>query len=159
MIDWHKLFMPDTPLLEIVVRGSCIYLALFLMLRLLKRQAGTMGISDVLVLVLIADAAQNGMAGSYQSITDGVLLVAVIMAWDLALDYLGYRFLCLRKFLHPSPLMLVQDGMIQRRNMRAEFITVEELMSALREQGVEDVTQVKMACMEGDGKISVVTVR
>lgn len=157
-MDWQRLFVLDTPPWEIFVRGSCIFLALFLMLRVLKRQAGSVGITDMLVLVLIADAAQNGMAGSYQSITDGLLLVAVIFGWDFLLDWLGYRFKMMGRLLHPPPLLLIKDGKLQHKNMRSEFITREELMSSLREQGVENLRQVKRACMEGDGKISVVTV-
>ena len=80
-IDWAGLFMPTTPALEIIVRGSVMYLALFAMLRfILRRETGSLGITDLLVIVLIADAAQNGMAGNYTSITDGLLLVITIIA-------------------------------------------------------------------------------
>jgi uncharacterized membrane protein YcaP (DUF421 family) len=51
-----------------------------------------MGITDLLVIVLIADAAQNGMAGEYRSLTDGLLLVATIVAWSYALNWLAFRF-------------------------------------------------------------------
>ncbi|HEY7909583.1 MAG TPA: hypothetical protein VIC60_11945, partial [Thermomicrobiales bacterium] len=74
--DWQKMFALDTPLLEIVIRGTIIYLALFTLLRfVVKREVGTVGIADLLVIVVIADAAQNAMAGTYTSITDGVLLI------------------------------------------------------------------------------------
>nr|MBP7571903.1 DUF421 domain-containing protein [Acidobacteriota bacterium] len=73
-VDWGRVFAFDTPWLEIVVRGTAIYLGLFLLLRLvLKRQAGTVGITDLLVIVLIADAAQNAMADDYRSVPDGLL--------------------------------------------------------------------------------------
>lgn len=79
-IDWAKLFEFSTPALEIVVRGTVMYLALFAMLRfILRRETGSLGITDLLVVVLVADAAQNGMAGSYRSISDGLLLVATII--------------------------------------------------------------------------------
>ena len=155
-MDLQKLFALDTPFLEIFVRGTCVYLALFCMLRLLKRQAGNLAVTDMLVVVIVADAAQNAMAGSYQSITDGLLLVAVIIAWDFALDWLGYRFACIGKLLHPAPLPLIKNGKLLRKNLRAELVTIEEVMSSLREQGVAQVSDVKMACLEGDGKISVV---
>ncbi|HEX2981271.1 MAG TPA: hypothetical protein VHO48_13460, partial [Anaerolineaceae bacterium] len=103
-IDWVKIFTPDTPILEIFVRGSVMYLALFVLLRvILKREAGTVGISDLLVVVLLADAAQNGMAGDYQSISDGILLVATIILWSYFLDWLGYRFPRIERLIHPSP--------------------------------------------------------
>ena len=70
-----------------------MYLALFLILRfLMLRQTSTIGIADILVIVVIADAAQNGFAKEYKSITEGVLLVLTIVFWDLLLNWLSYRF-------------------------------------------------------------------
>jgi len=156
-VDLAELFALETPLLEIFIRGTAIYLGLFLILRLvLKRQAGGMSITDLLVIVLVADAAQNGMAGEYKTITDGLVLVAVIIFWSFALDWLGYRFPPLNRLVHPPPLPLIKDGVLQRRSMRQELITEDELMTQLREQGVADIASVKLACMEGDGRISVV---
>jgi uncharacterized membrane protein YcaP (DUF421 family) len=157
-VDWGKAFLLDTPLLEIFVRGTCIYLALFFLLRfILRRESGTLGVTDVLVIVLIADAAQNGMAGSYSSISDGVILVAVIIAWSWALDALSYRFRCVERVIRPSPLPLVHDGRLLRRNLRRELVTDDELASQLREQGVQDLREVRAAHMEPDGRISVIT--
>lgn len=156
-VDWGKLLMPDTPLLEIFVRGTVMYLGLFLLLRLvLKRQSGGVGITDLLLIVLLADAAQNAMAGDYTSVTDGFLLVVVIVFWSYALDWLGYHVPLIHGLVHPEPLLLVKDGQMQRQNMRRELITKEELMSELREQGLEDVSQVKEARMEGDGRVSII---
>jgi uncharacterized membrane protein YcaP (DUF421 family) len=157
-VDWHSVFVPKTPLLEIVVRGTLVYLALFLLLRLiLKRQSGTIGVTDLLVVVLIADAAQNAMAGGYTSVPDGLILVTTIIFWSYALDWAGYRFPRLGRFIHPPPLELVRDGQILWRNLRRELITLDELKSQLRQQGLEDVGQVRRAFMEGDGRISVVS--
>jgi uncharacterized membrane protein YcaP (DUF421 family) len=157
-VDWSALLLPSTPLLEIFVRGSAAYLTLFALLRfVLKRQAGVVGITDLLVVVLIADAIQNAMSGDSHSVTDGILLVATIVFWSYALDWLGYHFAPVGRFVHPSPLPLVKDGKMLRRNMRREFITEEELMSTLRKQGAESVEDVKAAYMEGDGHISVIT--
>lgn len=157
MPDWHRMFASDTPLIEIFVRGSIMYLGLFLLLRLvLKREAGTVGITDMLVVVMIADAAQNGMAGDYMSITDGLFLVGTIVFWSFALDWLAYRSKFIRRFVSPPPLLLVRNGRIQHRNMRRELITEEDLMGILRQHGVEDVADVRQACMEGDGQISVI---
>ncbi|MBI5669526.1 MAG: DUF421 domain-containing protein [Chloroflexi bacterium] len=157
-LDWGQIFTPTTPLLETFLRGSITYLALFALLRLvLKRETGTLGITNLLVVVLLADAVQNGMAGEYHSITDGILLVSVILFWSYALDWLGYRFPRLQYLVHPPPLLLVKDGQMLRHNMRKELITKEELLELLREQGIDDVNAVKTAYMEGTGRISVVT--
>jgi uncharacterized membrane protein YcaP (DUF421 family) len=157
-VDWHAVFVPKTPIAEIVVRGTIVYLVLFTLLRfILKRQSGTLGVTDLLVVVLIADAAQNAMAGEYRSVPDGIVLVVTIIFWSFALDWLGDRFPAVGRFVHPPPLELVRDGKMLRRNMRRELITTEELMGQLREQGIDELSQVKSARMEGDGHISVVT--
>lgn len=157
--DWAKVFVPNTPLLEIVVRGTITFFAIYILLRVvLKRQTSGVEITDVLVIVLIADAAQNAMAGDYTSITDGILLVAVIVLWSAFLAWLGYRFPALRVILHSRPLTLIENGRMLRRNMAREFVTEDELMSQLRLQGIEDISEVERAQMEGDGQISIIRV-
>lgn len=157
MPDWSKIFLPDTPVLEIVFRGSVMYLALFILLRVvLKRQSGTTGVTDLLVIVLIADAAQNGMAGGYNSIADGVILVVVIISWAYVLDAVAYRWPFAARLIRPAPLLLVRDGKLMRGNMRRELISVPELRSELREQGIEDLAEVRELRMEPDGRFSII---
>jgi uncharacterized membrane protein YcaP (DUF421 family) len=156
--DWWRLFVPDTPLWEIALRGSVIYLSIFLLLRvLLKRESGSTGVTDLLVIVLIADAAQNGMADDYTSIADGVLLVAVIIGWAYVLDAIAYRWPAAARIINPRSLVLVRDGRILRHNMRRELITEEELYSQLRQRGVERLDDVKEVRMESEGSLSVIT--
>jgi uncharacterized membrane protein YcaP (DUF421 family) len=156
-VEWARVFKPDTPLLEIFIRGTVTYLGLFILLRLVhKRESGGIGITNILVIVLIADAIQNAMAGDYTSITDGLLLVGVIVFWSWFLDWLGYRVPSLQRFVHPPPLCLVRDGRILRRSLQQELITEDELMSQLRLQGVEDLSEVRRAFIESDGRISVI---
>lgn len=161
-MDWlydldRTIFEPNASLLEMFVRGTIMYLSLFLLIRVvLKRESGMVGISDILVVVLIADAAQNGMSGDYLSIPEGLVLVGTILLWAYIIDWFTFHSEFVRNFVEPSPLPLVLDGAIQHRNLRRELITREELETHLREQGVEDVAEVKLACMESDGRISVV---
>lgn len=155
-IDWNSVFVPTVSLLEIVLRGTLVYLLLFFLMRVLRREAGALGISDLLVVVLIADAAQNAMSSEYKSVTEGAVLVGTIIAWDYSLDWLGYRFPAFGRLLRPAPLPLVKDGSALRRNMRKEMISMDELMSQLREQGVEHISEVKRCYLEGDGHISVI---
>lgn len=156
-IDWKSVFVPTVSVLEIMFRGSVIYLALFGLIRFgLKREAGTLGIADLLVVVLVADAAQSAMASEYKSITEGIALVVTLIFWNYFLDWLGNRFPGFRRFLRPAPMPLIKDGRMIRSNMQSEMISEDELMSYLRQQGIEDVSEVKTACMEGDGRISVI---
>jgi len=156
-LNWHRMFAPSEPVLEIVIRGSCMYLALFALLRLFRRQTGSIGPADLLVLLLIADAAQNGMAGDYKSITDGVILVSTIVLWEYVLDWLGFHSRWLRPVLERSPLRLVENGQPRHENLRSELMSVDDLMAHLRQKGVEDLSQVKACFLEGDGHVSVIT--
>jgi uncharacterized membrane protein YcaP (DUF421 family) len=156
-VDWQAMFSPEHSLLEIFLRGTIMYIVLFSILRFfLKRQSGVIGIADLLVVVLIADAAQNAMAAEYKSITEGTLLVLTIVFWNYAVDWLGHRFPLIQRFTRPPPLQLIKDGRLLHRNMREEMITKEELLSQLRQQGIEDPGQVKKAYIEGDGRISII---
>jgi uncharacterized membrane protein YcaP (DUF421 family) len=151
-----ELFRFSVDPLELVVRGTAMYWFLFLLFRfVLRRDVGSIGIADVLLLVLIADASQNAMAGGYQSVTDGCILVATIAGWNYALDWASYHSRFVRQVVEPKPLMLVKDGRLQRRVMRREMVTMGELMAKLREHGYERVAQVKAARMESDGEITV----
>src|SRR5215468_4860542 len=157
-IDWHNFFVPSVALAELILRGSLIYLGIFALMRfVLKREAGTIGLPDLLMTVLIADAAQNAMASDYHSITEGAVLIATIVFWNYALDWLGHRFPRVERLLHPPPLLLIKDGRLLRRNMRQELVTEEELMSHLRQQGIANLAQVQKAYMEGDGQISIIS--
>lgn len=158
--DWNSLFSFSVHPLELILRGSGMYWLLFLLFRfVLRREAASMGLADVLMLVLIADAAQNAMAGDYRSIADGVVLVATIAGWNLALDWAGYRSPRLRRLLQPPATLLVRQGQLLQANMRRELVTREELMSALRRHGLESLDQVDCARMESDGAISVIARR
>jgi uncharacterized membrane protein YcaP (DUF421 family) len=157
-INWQKTFTPTQPLLETVVRGTVLYLALVLLLRFaLSREKGQLGTTDLLVLVLLGDASQNAMAGSYTSITDGLILVATLVFWSYALNWLSFHVRWIERILTPRQLTLVRDGRMLRRNMRKELMTEEELMTQIRLQGIADLARVREACMEADGRISVIT--
>lgn len=156
-VDWAELFIPTHSLLEMIVRGSLMYVALFLILRfVMKRQTGSLGIADILVIVVIADAAQNAFAKQYQSIGEGIVLVGTIVFWDFFIDWLGFTYRPIGRLLQPPPLPLIKNGKMLPRNMRQEFITVDELQSQLRKEGVERIADVKSACIEADGDISVI---
>ena len=156
-IDWQHVFEPTVPPLELVLRGTVIYLGIFFVIRfLLRRDAAALSLPDLLMVVLIADAAQNAMADNYESLTDGAVLVGTIIIWNYVLDRLAFHVPSFARFVHPPPLPLIRNGRMLRRNMREESISEEELMSQLRQAGVDDVAKVKVAHIEGDGRISVI---
>ena len=154
--DWTRMFALSEPLFETVIRGSCMYLALFVMLRLFRRQAGALGPADLLVLLLIADAAQNGMAGEYKSITDGLILVGTIIFWEYALDWLAFRFPICKRWIDQEPRTLIENGRINHDALRGELLTLDDLLSHLRQKGVDNPAVVRMSKLEGDGHFSVI---
>jgi uncharacterized membrane protein YcaP (DUF421 family) len=156
MIDWRGMFVPTGSVVELVVRGSLMYLLILAGFRIFRREAGSLSVSDLLVVVLIADAAQNGMAGEYRSLTEGAVIVATIFAWNYVLDWLAYRSRVVYWLLNPPSLLLVRDGHILFRNLRSELITKDDLLQQLREQGVEDIGRVKKCFLESDGRMSVI---
>lgn len=156
-IDWKHMFEPTVPPLELILRGTVMYLGILAVLRLLlRREAAALSLPDLLMVVLLSDAAQNAMADSYDSLTDGAILVGTISLWNYTLDRVALRVPFFARFVHPPPLPLVRNGQMLKRNMRVEFISEEELMSQLRQSGVDDLAKVKAAHMEGDGRISVI---
>lgn len=158
-LDWESLWTPSGSLLEIVIRGTVVYLALFLAMRLLpRREMGGVGPADILVIVIIADALQDAMAGGYRSITEGLLLAAVIFAWATAIDWLDYRFPQLH-LAEAKPKLLISKGQLLLRNMRRDRITEDEVLAQLRQHGVESPSEVEAAYIEGNGQFSVLTRR
>lgn len=156
-LDWSELFGLSLSPLELIVRGTAMYWFLFLLFRVvIRRRVGAVGISDVLLLVIIADASQNAMSGDYQSISDGMILVTTILAWNMLVDWLTYMSPRLEKILQPSPLLLIDRGKVLRKHLRTEFVSEDELRAKLREHGVTDYAQVDKAHMESDGELSVI---
>jgi uncharacterized membrane protein YcaP (DUF421 family) len=72
------------------------------------------------------------------------------------MEWMGFRYPAFENFIHPQPLLLIKNGRMLRKNMEKELITEDDLMSQLRQEGVEKISQVKRACLEGDGKISII---
>jgi uncharacterized membrane protein YcaP (DUF421 family) len=108
----------------------------------------------VLLLVLVADAAQNAMAGEYKSVSDGLVLVSTILGWNFLFDWAAYRFSLIHRLVQPKELCLIRDGRVLHRNLRREMLTEDDLRSKLRTHGVEHFSEVRAAYMESDGTIS-----
>ena len=155
-IDWSEVWRLSVSPWELVLRGSVMYWFIFAAFRVfVRRDMGSIAIGDVLFLMLVADAAQNGMAGEYRSLTDGMILVGTLLVWNIAVDGLSYLSPALRRVLSPRTVLLVKNGAVIRGNLRRQFITEEELQAKLRENGVEHLGEVKAAYMEADGDVSV----
>lgn len=155
--DLADIFGTTLPWLVLFVRGSVMYWFLVLVFRLiLRRDVGSMGITDFLFVVLLGDAAQNGMIGEATSATDAIVLISTLVFWNVVIDWASYRWAAVEKLFAARRLLLVRDGKPQRRNMRREWISDAELMSKVREEGLEDLSRVKFMYLESDGEISLI---
>ena len=155
--DIGNALIPDVSLFETVVRGIVTYFSIFILLRVILRgRTSAVAMSDLLVLVLIADAAQNAMASEYHSVTNGIVLVATIVLCSFATDWVAFRVAAVRKFVHPERKRLVADGRVMRKVLEEELMTEDELLTQIRLNGVEDVSEVKAAYLEGNGEVSVI---
>ncbi|QRF59548.1 DUF421 domain-containing protein [Variovorax paradoxus] len=158
MSELAALLTPELPLWEMVLRGSAVYWFLLVVFRfVLRRDVGSLGVADLLFVVLVADAASNGMQGDYKTLGDGFVLLSTLIAWNFGLDWLGYHVKAVSRFLDPPAEVIVKHGRPVHRALRRQMITLEELGAKLREQGVEDIAKVRVARMESDGQLSVST--
>ncbi|MGZ8271279.1 MAG: DUF421 domain-containing protein [Methylophilus sp.] len=150
-------FQLTVPFWEILIRGSIVYWFLFLIFRsILRRDMGNIGVGDFLFVVIIADASQNAMSGDAKSISDGLILILVLVFWNVFIDWLSYKSKWLRKVVEAPPLLLVKKGQFQTKAMRKEFITKDEILTKLREEGIENISDVKQMQLEADGEISII---
>jgi uncharacterized membrane protein YcaP (DUF421 family) len=159
-MDWDTYFKIAVSPAELVIRGSLVYWFLFLVFRfVLRRDAGAVGIADLLILVLVADASQNAMSGGYTTVAEGAILVGTILGWNWLIDWASFHSPAIARFTTPPPVVLVRHGRIVHRNLRREHLSEDELAGKLRQHGIERLRDVKIALMESDGEISVVRYR
>ena len=155
--DWMRVLLPDTPIVESVVRISIVYIFLVFLLRVvLKRESSGVGIADVLVIVLLADAVQNGMAGTYTSVGDALILASTLVFWDWTFSFLAYHQPWFRRLIRPKPLLIIKDGFVIAPNARSELLTRQDIKEQLLLQGIDSIDDVAEAFMLSNGEISVV---
>lgn len=155
-VDWSKLLIPTDSLVEMVIRGTVIYLALFVAMRVLPRRTmGGVGPSDILVIVLISEGVSQGLSGKYESVTEGLVVAATLIFWAVFVDWIDYRF----PKLHLSDgkqIPLIRDGKLIERNMKGQNITEDEVRAQLRQHGLSSPQGVEAMYVEGDGQFSVI---
>lgn len=157
MVDWHGMFDNSTPLLELFLRGTILFLALLALMRLVgQRESGGLGLSDLLVAVLMGAALGDGLTGGGTSLLDGLIPAATVLFWSVAVDAIAYRWPSLTRILKGRPRDLVIDGRIDRAAMRRELISMEELRSQLHTHELDDISQIRRAYLEPNGELSII---
>ncbi len=143
--------------LSIVARTLIVYLALLFGLRAAgKRQLGQMTPFDLVVILLIANAVQNAMVGPDTSVTGGLIAAGVLIVGNFALALARERVPLLRQAVEGSPTLLINDGQFVDQNLKREGLDVDDVLQALREHGIDNPADAKMAVLEVDGSISIV---
>jgi uncharacterized membrane protein YcaP (DUF421 family) len=134
-----------------------MFLAINVLLRVApKRRTGSLSPNDMIILVLIGALVRDATMGGSTSIADILAMIAVIVGWGYIFDFMEYRFPALGRMLREPEAPLIRDGQVIHQSMRRELISEQELMAALREQGIEDLIDVRSACLEADGQISII---
>ena len=138
------------------VRTILLYFIIMLGLRLMgKRQIGELEPTELVLTMLISDLAAVPMQDFGIPLLNGVVPIVTLLALSMLLSYGCMRSIRLRRLVCGSPTTLIKDGILQQAAMRANRFTLDELIEALRSQGVTDLTTVKYAILETDGQLSV----
>jgi uncharacterized membrane protein YcaP (DUF421 family) len=150
------MFDLSLPWWELAARAALVYLGVLLLLRLLgKRQFGELGPFDVILLLLVSEAAANALVGGDLSLPGAAILVVVMLLLDWGIGKLAVRSARVERALEGRPRFLVKRGRVDYAVLRAEGITHNELLAALRSGGCFSPKQADYAVLETTGSISV----
>jgi uncharacterized membrane protein YcaP (DUF421 family) len=150
-------FSFGVPWWQIVLRTVVIYLVFILALRLFgKREIGQFTLSDLVLILLAANAVQPAMTGPDTSLVGGLVIVAALFLVNIALSWLRLHNRRAREFLEGHPTVIAEDGQWFPRVMEREGIDQDEAQMALREHGFDKIDEIELAVLEVDGTISVV---
>jgi len=152
---WHAIWHLTVPAGEKVVRAVLIYVFLIAVLRLIgKRELGQSNTLDLVVLLLVANAVQNGIIGNDVSVTGAFIGAAVLFTLNEGLNRLAYQFGWAERALDGEPTILIQGGKPVMSAMRRWGISLTELLSIARRQGFPDLSAVQTAILETNGVVS-----
>ncbi len=141
----------------IAAKTAIIYAFLILGLRLLgKRELGQLSLYDLVMVIILGNAVQNAMINNDNTLGGGLVAASVLLGLNWTLNRVISRFRGAERFLVGEPILIVHDGQPIRARMRREGITMDQLNAALREHGLDDLSQVHVAVLESDGTISIV---
>jgi uncharacterized membrane protein YcaP (DUF421 family) len=152
---WHAIWHLGAPVGEKIVRSALVYGFLLVVLRVLgKRELGQSNTLDLLVLLLVANAVQNGIIGNDNSVTGAFIGAATLFAINRLFSFLVYRYSWWERLLEGTPTTLIHDHRIDRPSLKREEISEADLRSIARRQGFEELGDVREALLETNGTIS-----
>lgn len=139
-----------------VLRGVVIYALVMLLVRLSgKRAIGQFTPFDLVLLILVGNAVQNGLNGGDNSVTGAVILAATLMVLNYAVAWVTARSPAAERLLEGRPVVLAHQGVVFREMLEQELVSEQDFQEAMRLNGIADVADIGLALLETDGKISV----
>ena len=151
------LFQLSAPWWQFVLRGVAIYLLVMLLVRVSgKRALGQFTPFDLILLILIGNAVQNGINGGDNSLTGAAIMATTLVALNYAVAFLTSRSRAAEKVVEGVPVVLARDGRLFAQVLRRELISEADFREALRMHNLDDVEDVALALLETNGSISVV---
>jgi uncharacterized membrane protein YcaP (DUF421 family) len=145
------------PWWEFVLRALLVYGFLLITLRLTgKRQVGQLAPFDLVLLLVLSNAVQNSMNGGDNSVGAGFILVATLLAVNGLMGWITWRSKRAEIFLEGRPQILIHNGVMDERILATERITQHELMASVRQAGLTDLADVRVAILENNGRINVI---
>lgn len=152
------LFRLGVPWWELVIRSLLIYAVFFIGLRLFgKRELGQFTVFDLVLVLLVANALQPAITGPDSSVTGGVIIILVLLLINRGIAVLRSRWPAFDRLVEPPPTVVCEDGSLIKKNLEKEGLSVDDVQMALREHGIDKVSDCKLAVLENDGSISVVS--
>ena len=156
----HEIFQLSAPWWHFVLRAVAVYLLVMLLVRMSgKRAVGQFTPFDLVLLILIGNAVQNGINGGDNSLTGAAIMATTLIALNYGVAFVTSRNRKVEKFVEGVPVVLARNGKIFDHVLRRELVSREDFREALRMNGVEDVSEVELALLETNGSISVVKKR
>ena len=141
--------------MDIVGRGVVVFVFLFLLMRIMgRRELSSLEPFDLILLIILGDAVQQGLTQDDYSLTGAMLAVGTIGILQVATSWTNYRFPRLRTFLDGQPVVVLQDGKPIEKNLKRERLTIDDLTEAARREGIPKLDAVAWAVMETSGQIS-----
>ena len=146
------------PILDIVVRSLAVYFFMVIAVRVFgKNQLSQLNAGDVILLLLISNAVQNAMVGSNSSLQGGIVAALVLFVANFIVKKYIFKNQKIRELIEDKPYILVRDGVVFPLILKKVQISEDELQEAVHEHGIENVADVKLAILEVDGNISVIS--
>jgi len=141
--------------MDLVLRAIFVFAFVLLLTRVIgKRELGSLQPFDLVLLIILGDALQQGLTQDDYSLTGAVLVVGTIAVLQVAVSWASFRFPRVRPLLEGEPLIIVEDGKPIQRNLDRERLTIDEVAEEARRQQIAHIDDVQWAILETSGTIS-----